>query len=268
MHELSSAALLGIVEGLTEFLPVSSTGHLIIVGDLISLKGRKVEFFDVFIQLGAILAVVLLYFRRFTGLLKFEKAFHISGLEGFAGIVKFGVACLPAFVLGALLHGFIKENLFTTGTVAAALVAGALLMILAEKRAKAVRVREAGGITVKDAFFIGLAQCLALWPGMSRSACTIAGGLFCGLERKVAAEFSFLVAVPVMFAAVVFDGYKSLPFIEAGDLPFYLTGFAVSFVSAVVAIRVFIAMLGRFTLIPFAWYRIALAALVMWVVWR
>lgn len=267
MHELSSAALLGIVEGLTEFLPVSSTGHLILVGDLISLKGEKVEFFDVFIQLGAILAVLLLYHRRFAGLLRIRGGFHTQGFEGTAGILKIGVACLPAFVLGALLHGFIKERLFSSLTVAAALLVGAFLMIWAERGERRIRSGDVGEIRIKDAFLIGLAQCLALWPGMSRSACTIVGGLLCGLERRVAAEFSFLVAVPVMFAAVAFDAYKSLSFLEMADLPFYLTGFIVSFVSALVAVRVFIALLGRFTLVPFAWYRIVLAGVVMWWVW-
>lgn len=261
---LLQSVLLGVVEGLTEFLPISSTGHLILVGHWIGFKGQQEEFFDVFIQLGAILAVVFLYTRRFILLFKFEKgASVVEGFEGLAGILKLGVACLPAFITGALFHSLIKEELFSPITVASALLVGAVLMITVEMSKRQVRVRDLEEVGIWQALFIGIMQCLALWPGMSRSACTIVGALLCGLERKVAAEFSFLVAVPVMCAAVAFDAYKAFAFVSIREIPLFGAGCAVSFFTAIIAIRVFIDLLNRFTLIPFAVYRIVLGIVVL-----
>ena len=264
MSELYSAFVLGVVEGLTEFLPVSSTGHLILVGDLLPVRGNRQEFFDVFIQLGAILAVAILYRRRFLELLQFGGVSESGGgMRGFEGLLKLFLACLPAFVAGALFHGVIKEKLFSPFTVAAALVAGALLMLAAERHVRRSEINDLGEIRVRDAFLIGVWQCLALWPGMSRSACTIVGGLFSGLERSVAAEFSFLVAVPVMFAAVGYDLIGNWAYLSMADVPFYGVGFAVSFLTAIPAIRIFLVLLNRFTLVPFAWYRIILGIMVL-----
>ncbi len=224
--------------------------------------------FDVFIQLGAILAVVFLYFDRFKALLDFKAAAspQIVGLRGINGIIKLGVTCLPAFILGALFHHQIKERLFFPGPVAAALVFGGIAMILIERFWKKHPVGNLDQITLKQCLGIGLFQCLALWPGMSRSASTIIGGMLLGLERGIAAEFSFLVAVPIMCAAVGFDMLKSIHFLHASDVPIFAVGFIVSFVVAIVSIKFFIGVLNKITLAPFGWYRIALGALVLWFV--
>ena len=264
MQDLVNAGLLGIVEGVTEYLPISSTGHLVLFGDLIGFSGPKAEFFDVFIQLGAILAVVILYFRRFLCLLELrELQIKSFGFQGMTGIAKLMVASVPALFSGALLHSAIKAHLFSSLTVACALIVGAFIMIAVERRKIEARVLSLEAITFTQAFFIGVAQCFALWPGMSRSACTIVGGLLCGLERRVAAEFSFLVAVPVMAAAVLYDTYKNYRLLEMSDIGLFAVGFVVSFITAVIAIKAFIALLQKFSLLPFAWYRIALGILVL-----
>lgn len=251
--DIFHAIILGIVEGITEFIPVSSTGHLIITSHLLGLSGEKVKSFEVFIQLGAILSVVFLYWQRFTGLLDFTKTKPFSG---FQAIQKIAVACIPCFVLGAMFHSYIKQHLFSVTTVAAALVVGAILMIVAERKVKVSGVDKLEDVSLKQAFVIGIFQCLALWPGMSRSASTIIGGLFQHIDRKVVAEFSFIVAVPVMFAATLKDLYEALPILNSGDMPVFAVGFIVSFIVALLAIKWFINFLGRSTLIPFAVYRI------------
>lgn len=263
MIDFLQAYILGVVEGVTEFLPISSTGHLILVGDWIRFHGHAQEFFEVFIQLGAILAVVVLYSRRFMSLLSFDGGGSTTGFTGFAGLLKLAVACAPACVVGFFFHKTIKENLFGPVTVASALIAGAILMIAVEKGRRRVEVQSVDEISVMQAFFVGLMQCLSLWPGMSRAACTIVGGLLCGMSRKVAAEFSFLVAVPIMFLAVGFDLYKNLAVLSVSDLPFFACGFSVAFLTAILAIRIFMDLLGRVSLIPFALYRIVLGFVVL-----
>ncbi len=256
------AIILGILEGLTEFIPVSSTGHLIIVGHLLGFSGATADTFDIFIQLGAILAVVVLYFERFRGLLDFRPG--QSGFRGINGIVKLLAVSLPALVLGALFHGAIKRYLFNSTTVAIALILGGLVMIWVESRkAKPARFKSPEELPTRTAFIIGVFQCLALWPGMSRSASTIVGGMLLGLERQLAAEFSFLAAVPVMCAAVGYDLLKSAGSLTSLDvLPFAL-GFITSFLVAVLSIRVFMRLLNSWTLKPFGYYRIALGALLL-----
>lgn len=253
-----SATLQGLVEGLTEFLPVSSTGHLILVGDLIQFTGDKAETFDIFIQLGAILAVVVLYFNRFLGLLDFRSR---TSFRGWDGLWKLAVACLPAFVLGALLHGLIKRLLFAPLPVACALIVGGVIMLIVERRHSNPSVEEVEEISYTKAFGIGLFQCLALWPGMSRSASTIIGGMILGTSRRAAAEFSFLVAVPVMVAATSFDMLKSYRLLSHEDIPVFAIGFVVSFLTAIAAIKFFMALLNRWTLVPFGVYRILLGTL-------
>ncbi len=260
MNELLSAFALGVVEGLTEFLPVSSTGHLILFGEAISFSGPKAETFEIFIQLGAILAVVVLYFRRFVALLDFRSS---EGFAGLNGLTKLAVGCLPAFVLGALLHKLIKQYLFGSFAVATALIVGALVMIFVERRQRTPSTSCVEEITHRQAFFVGCIQCFALWPGMSRSASTIIGGMLCGLDRKVAAEFSFVLAVPVMAAAVCFDLMKSYTLIEQSDLQVFGVGFITSFIIAALAIKFFLGLLNKFTLEPFAYYRIFLGGLVL-----
>ncbi len=264
------AVIMGLLEGLTEFLPVSSTGHLILAGHLLDFTGPKADTFEIAIQLGAILAVVLLYRERFLGLLKTDPARPFSGPRG---IWLLFLTSLPALGIGFVLHHAIKTHLFGPHTVALAFVAGALMMFVVE--ARAARQARAGlpspvtgldSVTPRLALSIGLFQCLALWPGFSRAGATIMGGMVLGAERKTAAEYSFLAAVPVMCAAVGYDLLKNWRLFDDGDLVILAIGFVVSFFAGWAAIRTFIGLLSRFTLRPFAWYRLTLAPLV-WLFW-
>ena len=264
MEPLLTASLLGLVEGLTEFLPVSSSGHLIIASDLLGFSGPRASTFGVVIQVGAILAVVALYWRRFLSLLRPKAGSAFSGMRGISLLV---LTTLPAASLGLLLHGFIK-TLFTPVTVAAALICGALLMLTVEHllapRQADMPVKNLDQLTPLHALGIGCFQCLALWPGFSRSASTIMGGMILGVKREIAAEYSFIAAVPIITGAAAYDMWKSLSIFSAADIPFFLTGSLCAFVSALVAIRTFIAILNRNTLKPFAIYRILLAVPVYW----
>jgi undecaprenyl-diphosphatase len=254
------AIILGIVEGLTEFLPISSTGHLIIAGHLLDFTGPKAETFEIVIQLGAILAVVVLYWDRFLGLLFPDKDRKFSGVYG---LWLLFLTSLPASVLGLLTHHYIKEYLFSPFTVALALAVGAVFIFVVEARDKRSTTLTLDEITPKTALGIGLFQCLALWPGFSRSASTIMGGMLLGTKRTVAAEYSFIAAVPIMFAATGYDFLKNYALFESDDLIFLLIGFVVSFIAAWLAVKGFIVLLSRLTLRPFAVYRIILAALIL-----
>ncbi|WP_338666828.1 undecaprenyl-diphosphate phosphatase [Pseudodesulfovibrio methanolicus] len=254
------AIILGIVEGLTEFLPISSTGHLIIAGHLLDFTGPKADTFEIVIQLGAILAVVVLYWDRFVGLVFPDKERKFSGVYG---LWLLFLTSLPASVLGLLTHHYIKEYLFSPFTVAVALAVGAVLIFVVEAKDFEKTTLTLDEITPKTAFGIGLFQCLALWPGFSRSASTIMGGMLLGAKRTVAAEYSFIAAVPIMFAATGYDFLKNYALFETGDLIFLLIGFVVSFIAAWLAVKGFIVLLGRLTLRPFAVYRILLAALIL-----
>lgn len=254
------AIILGIVEGLTEFLPVSSTGHLIIAGHLLNFTGPKAETFEIVIQLGAILAVVVLYWDRFVGLIFPVENRKFSGVYG---LWLLFLTSLPASVVGLLTHHYIKAYLFSPFTVALALAAGAGLILVVEAIDLKKTAQTVDEITPKIALGIGLFQCLALWPGFSRSASTIMGGMLLGAKRTVAAEYSFIAAVPIMFAATGYDFLKNYELFESGDLIFLLIGFVVSFIAAWLAIKGFIVLLGRLTLRPFAVYRLALAALIL-----
>jgi undecaprenyl-diphosphatase len=263
MTLLLVAAIMGVVEGLTEFLPVSSTGHLIIAGHLLGFTGERASTFEIFIQLGAILAVVWLEWDRFLGLLRPRPGRAFSGARG---IGLLAVTTAPALVAGALLHDTVKSRLFGTGPVAIGLLLGGIGILLVERMRPAPDIADVDGIGWRQALVIGLCQCVALWPGVSRSGATIVGGLLCGLERRAAATYSFLAAVPVLTAATLFDLYKSRSLLAAGDALPFAVGFVVSFLAAALAIRTFIALLGRFTLRPFAWYRIAVAPIVWFLV--
>jgi undecaprenyl-diphosphatase len=207
MTDLLTAAVLGLVEGLTEFLPVSSTGHLIITGYLLEYTGPKAESFQVAIQLGAILAVVFLYKERFAALFRFGTGHgRFSGLRGW---YLLALTSAPASVLGLLTHSFIKEHLFGPVTVAWALAAGALYILAVEHKGEGSRYETLDDVSPALALGIGMFQCLALWPGFSRSAATIMGALLLGSRRRLAAEYSFVAAVPIMFAATGYDMYKS-----------------------------------------------------------
>ena len=258
---LVTAIVLGLVQGLTEFIPISSTGHLILVGDLMHFHGARAGTFEVFIQLGSILAVVVVYRRRFFELLDVRR--H-SGFAGPRGLGLLLLTTVPALILGAVFHGAIKKYLFCPFNVAIGMAIGGAWILLAERFFTGVAKNNLDRLTWKEALWIGCFQCMAMWPGMSRSASTILGGMIVGLERKTATEYSFFAAVPVMFAATMFDLWKSLPSLDTTDIPFFGVGFLVSFISAWVAIRFFIRFIGSHTLVPFGWYRLAVAALVFW----
>lgn len=252
------AVLLGVVEGLTEFLPVSSTGHLVLFGEAIQYNGPAAQTFEIFIQLGAILAVVFLYPKRFLCLLNFKEKVSSASFTGRSGLIKLFLACIPAFVLGALFHSTIKASLLAPFPVAMALIFGGIVLIVIERVLPKVHASRLETITFRQAFLIGIFQCAALWPGISRSGATIVGGLILGLSRQVAAEFSFLVAVPVMAAATCFDLLKSWESLGSDALGELAVGFLVSFVVALFAIRTFVGFLQRFSLAGFGYYRVIL----------
>jgi undecaprenyl-diphosphatase len=253
------AVVLGIVEGLTEFVPVSSTGHLILVSHLLGFDGDRASAFDVAIQGGAVVAVLWCFRARFLAFLRPPDGGNLGGTRG---LLLVAAATAPALLVGFFLRHAVKP-LFAPVPVALALVAGALLMLAVERLRRRRGGRPADSIDLRAAVGVGLFQCLALWPGFSRSAATIAGGMALGLSRAAAAEFSFLVAAPTLLAA---SGYKLWTVRDSlsGDVAlFFAVGALVSTLSAILAIRGFLALLSRWTLVPFAWYRVALAAVVL-----
>ncbi|MZP29939.1 undecaprenyl-diphosphate phosphatase [Heliobacterium undosum] len=255
------AVILGIVEGLTEFIPVSSTGHMILVGSLLGFEGDKAATFEVFIQLGAILAVLVLYRDRFLNLILNLFADGIRFDDRGFTIWHVAIAMAPACILGFFFHKSIK-GLFSDQSVVIGLVLGGLLMLAATWwRGPRRPVDDLERINYRQALFVGLAQCLSLWPGFSRSGATISGGMLAGMTSAVAAEFSFIVAVPMMTVATGYDMLKSYQFLDASDLPFFALGFVVSFVVAWAAIVWFLKLLQRIGLAPFAYYRFLVALL-------
>ena len=256
MDNLFVAFILSIVEGLTEYLPVSSSGHLILASNLLGFVGEKADTCNVVIQLGAIMAVVVLYWERFWGLLQPKPYVRFAGMRG---IFLLFLTCLPACIMGLLLHSTIKHYLFTPTTVLMALVVGAIMMIVVERRKFRPTCVTLDEMTPKMALGIGCFQCLSLWPGFSRSASTIMGGMILGARRNVAAEYSFIAAVPIMIAATGYDMLKSWHLFTAADIPFFAVGMVGAFVSALIAIKAFVALVGRVTLVPFAIYRLLLA---------
>lgn len=262
MGSLGIAIVLGIVEGLTEFIPVSSTGHLILVGHLLGFVGEKAASFEVAIQLGAVLSVVFLYWRRFVDLIPTRSAIDSdSTLRGWSGVWRIALATLPALIVGFLARHLIKEQLFTPLAVTWALAVGGVAILLAEKFVSRRRSYSLETITLAQALGVGLFQVLALWPGTSRAAATIVGGMLVGVERKGAAEFSFLIAVPIMFAATGYELVKMRGLFAAQDLVQFGVGFVVSFLVALIAVKTFVSFLSYWSLAPFAWYRIAVAVI-------
>jgi undecaprenyl-diphosphatase len=253
------ALLLGIVEGITEFLPISSTGHLILATSLTGLTGRRAEVFGIFIQLGAVLAVVWEYRDRLTRLI--ADLPRRAEARIFASVLL--IAFLPAAILGLLAHRAISEHLFRPATVAAALIVGAILIFVVESLPPRIRTVSAEHVTLPQALSIGLAQCLSLWPGFSRSAATILGGLTVGLDRRTATEFSFFLAIPTLGAATLYDLAKNLDALEPGDSVWLLLGLVVSFLVAWASIRWLLRFVSTHDLRPFAWYRIALGIVVL-----
>lgn len=267
LHSLVIAAILGVVEGLTEFLPVSSTGHMIIVGHLLGFEGDTAKTFEVVIQLGSILAVVVMFWRRLFGLIgiHFGRQPHEGTGTGRLTLIHILLGMVPAVVLGLVFHDMIK-SLFNPVNVMYALVVGGVLLIAAEMfKPKVPRAEGVDDITYRQAFAIGCFQCLALWPGFSRSGATISGGMLMGISRYAASEFSFLLAVPMMMGATVLDVYKSIGFLTMADLPMFAVGFMTAFIVALIAIKTFLQLIKRISFIPFAIYRFAVAVVVYFV---
>ena len=259
---LWKTVVLGIVEGITEFLPVSSTGHLILVGDWLGFTGPVAATFEIFIQLGAILAVVWHYRVRL-----WTVAERLGTPEGRAFWLPLLIAFLPAAIIGLLLHDWIKAVLFSPLVVAVALVVGGFVILLVERLHPRDMVVDAGRMPLKTALGIGLAQVLALIPGTSRSAATILGGFALGCSRQAATEFSFYLAIPVLGAASLYDLYKSRDLLGAGDVPFFTVGTIVSFVTALIVIRAFLKFVSANDFKVFAWYRIAFGLLLAAYYW-
>jgi len=254
---LLKAALLGLVEGATEFIPVSSTGHLIVVSRWLDLVDERAKTFDIFIQLGAILAVVWLYRAR---LLQMVRSL---GSGGGRLALNLGIAFLPAALVGFLAHDWIKEHLFTTTVVALAFVVGGVLILMIERWAPRSTVSDLQAIPAPTALGVGIAQVLSLVPGTSRSAATILGGYGLGLSRVTATEFSFLLAIPVMLAATLYDLLKSWSILAPSDAPVFAVGFVVSFLAALVVVRGFLVYVSRHSFAAFAWYRIGFGILLL-----
>jgi len=256
---LTVAVVLGIVEGLTEFLPVSSTGHLILSSSLLGFKGKRAEAFEVFIQLGAILSVVWEYRARLGRM----AAGFVKGGEPRTFGTKILLAFLPAAFVGLFVHDYISTHLFTPLTVAAALIAGAILILVVEGMHLEVRTRSVESVTWGQAFLIGVAQCLSLWPGFSRSAATILGGLTVGLDRRSAVEFSFFLAIPTMFAATIYNLAKNWSHLESGDLAWLSLSFMISFLVAGASIRWLLLYVSNHSFRVFAWYRLIVGIVVL-----
>lgn len=265
VHSLLVAAILGVVEGLTEFLPVSSTGHMIIVGHLLGFEGETAKTFEVVIQLGSILAVVVMFWRRLFGLIGIHfgrPPQHEGEGKGRLTLIHILLGMVPAVVLGLVFHDTIK-SLFNPINVMYALVVGGVLLIAAELlKPKEPKAPGLDDMTYRQAFIIGCFQCLALWPGFSRSGATISGGMLMGVSRYAASEFSFLLAVPMMMGATALDLYKSFHFLTVGDIPMFAVGFVTAFMVALVAIKTFLQIIKRISFIPFAIYRFIVAAAV------
>jgi len=261
------AVIMGIVEGLTEFLPVSSTGHLILTGEFLNFVGPKAATFEIIIQLGAILAVVILYYERLLTLRDLsplreknilQKVFSSSKKTEKLNIIHIIVSTVPALFMGYLLHGYIKRYLFSSNTVVIGLVGGGIVMILAERRLFELKTKSLDDVSFKQAMVVGLAQCCSLWPGVSRAASTILGGIYIGMDYKTAAEFSFLISIPVMFAATGYDIMKNWHILNLNDFGILAIGFTVSFVVALITVKTFLKIFQKLKLSPFGWYRIAI----------
>lgn len=253
------ALVLGIVEGITEFLPISSTGHQIIVADLIDFAGERAMAFNIIIQLGAILAVVWEYRRKIIDVLLGLPAERQA--QRFTGNLL--IAFFPAVILGVSFADLIHEFLFNPITVASALVVGGVIMLWAERRTHVIRAESVDDMSWTDALKIGCAQCLAMIPGTSRSGATIIGGLLFGLSRKAATEFSFFLAMPTMVGAAVYSGYKYRELFQPADLPVFVIGFVISFIFAMIAVRALLKFIGNHSYAAFAWYRIGFGLLIL-----
>ena len=264
---LIKAAIMGIVEGLTEFLPISSTGHLILAGALLGFDDEKAKVFDIAIQTGAIFAVILVYWQKLSSTVmalpndRQARQFALNVL----------IAFIPAVLLGLLFGKAIKENLFTPVVVASTFIIGGFIILWAEKRQQrnpaAARIQAVEDMTMMDALKIGLVQCLAMIPGTSRSGATIIGGMLLGLSRKAATDFSFYLAIPTLIGAGGYSLYKERGLLSMADVPMFGVGLLFSFISAWLCIRWLLRYIASHSFVPFAWYRIAFGIVVLATAW-
>lgn len=253
------AVILGILEGLTEFIPVSSTGHLILAIDIIGFQSPKGKVFEIVIQLGAILAICWLYRRKIwdiTSSLHKDKSSQKFALNIFIGF-------LPAAVLGVMFHKQIKEVLFSPIVVSVMLIVGGILIIIIEKCKHSNKFDDISKMPIRTAILIGFAQCLAMIPGTSRSGATVMGALLCGTTRKTAIEFSFFLAIPTMIGATVYDVYKNLDNLSADNTLIIILGFISAFLSALLVVRVVVDFISKHGFIPFAYYRIVIGSVML-----
>ena len=257
---LLKAALMGVVEGLTEFLPISSTGHLILAGALLGFDDAKAKVFDIAIQTGAIFAVILVYWQRIRATLvalpteRQAQRFALNVLIGF----------VPAVLLGLLLGKAIKAHLFTPTVVASTFIVGGFIILWAERRQQAsVRIQSVEDMAPLDALKVGLVQCLAMVPGTSRSGATIIGGMLLGLSRKAATDYSFFLAIPTLIGAGVYSLYKERALLSVADIPMFSVGLVFSFISAWLCVRWLLRYISSHSFVPFAYYRIVFGVLVL-----
>lgn len=267
---LIKAAVMGIVEGLTEFLPISSTGHLILAGSLLGFDDAKGKVFDIAIQSGAIFAVMIVYRERLLATLRGLG----SDVRARRFAINVGVAFIPAVILGLLFGKTIKDHLFTPVVVASTFILGGFVILWAERRKAVPRIDSVDAMRPRDALVVGLCQCLALVPGTSRSGATIIGGMLFGLSRKAATEFSFFLSMPTLLGAGAYSLWKERALLSAADLPLFAVGLIFSFLAAWLCVRWLLRYISSHDFTPFAWYRIAFGLLVLltawggWVEWR
>ncbi|MFO1212843.1 undecaprenyl-diphosphatase [Paenacidovorax caeni] len=261
---LLKAAIMGVVEGLTEFLPISSTGHLILAGALLGFDDAKAKVFDIAIQTGAIFAVILVYWERIRTTVaalptqRQAQRFALNVLIGF----------LPAVVLGLLLGKAIKAHLFTPVVVASTFIVGGFIILWAERRQQAaVRIQSVDEMGPLDALKVGLVQCLAMVPGTSRSGATIIGGMLLGLSRKAATDYSFFLAIPTLIGAGVYSLYKERALLSVADVPLFTVGLVFSFISAWLCVRWLLRYISSHSFVPFAYYRIVFGLVVLLTAW-
>ena len=264
---LIKAAIMGMVEGLTEFLPISSTGHLILAGALLGFDDDKAKVFDIAIQTGAIFAVIMVYWQKIrstvVALPTQRQAQRLT--------LNVLIAFLPAVLLGLLFGKAIKAHLFTPTVVASTFIIGGLIILWAERRQArnpaVARIQEADDMTAVDALKVGLAQCLAMVPGTSRSGATIIGGMLLGLSRKAATDFSFYLAIPTLIGAGAYSLYKERALLSLADLPVFTVGLVFSFLSAWLCVRWLLRFIATHSFVGFAWYRIVFGLVVLGTAW-
>jgi len=261
---LAKAAVMGVVEGLTEFLPISSTGHLILAGALLGFDDDKAKVFDIAIQTGAIFAVILVYWEKIYATV---KALPYQA-EAQRFVLNVFIGFFPAVILGLLFGKLIKEHLFTPWVVATTFIVGGFIILWAERRPPStIRIRAVEDMRGRDALMVGLVQCLAMIPGTSRSGATIIGGMLLGLSRKAATDFSFFLAIPTLIGAGAYSLYKERALLSVEDVPMFATGLVVSFISAWICVRWLLKYIANHSFEIFAWYRIAFGLVVLFTAW-